>query len=102
VAGRSPSWIPSIGGRASSEAPVAVGGVVVSAGDVIVTDADGVVLVPQGRAAWATGQVDQVVEKEEALRRRIVAKPGTFVPPRHALPPHQGTGSSRLEWPRLR
>jgi regulator of RNase E activity RraA len=53
--------------------PVAVGGVVVSAGDVIVTDADGVALVPRDRAAWAADQVDQVIEKEEALRRRIVA-----------------------------
>ena len=51
-------------------APVAVGGVVVSAGDLIVTDTDGVVLVPHQRAAWAADQVDQVIEKEEALRRR--------------------------------
>ncbi len=56
--------------------PVAVGGVVVSAGDLIVADADGVVLVPRHRAAWAAGQVDQVIEKEEALRRRIVAARG--------------------------
>jgi regulator of RNase E activity RraA len=56
--------------------PVAVGGVVVSAGDLIVADADGVVLVPRDRAAWAAGQVDQVIEKEEALRRRIVAARG--------------------------
>jgi regulator of RNase E activity RraA len=54
-------------------APVAVGGIVVSAGDVIVTDADGVVLVPHQRAAWAADHVDQVIDKEEALRRRIVA-----------------------------
>ena len=57
-------------------APVAVGGVVVSAGDLVVTDADGVVLVPRRRAAWAADQVDLVIEKEEALRRRIVAARG--------------------------
>jgi regulator of RNase E activity RraA len=57
-------------------APVAVGGVVVSAGDLIVTDSDGVVLVPRHRATWAAEQVDQVIEKEEALRRRIVAARG--------------------------
>ena len=57
-------------------APVAVGGIVVSAGDVIVADADGVVLVPRDRATWAADQVDQVIEKEEALRRRIVAVRG--------------------------
>ena len=56
--------------------PVAVGGVVVSAGDIIVGDADGVVLVPRHRAAWAADQVDQVIAKEEALRRRIVAARG--------------------------
>ncbi len=53
--------------------PIAVGGVVISPGDVIVTDSDGVVLVPRHRAGWAADQVAQVIEKEEALRRRIVA-----------------------------
>lgn len=33
----------------------------------------GVVLVPRHRAGWAADQVAQVIEKEEALRRRIVA-----------------------------
>ena len=28
---------------------------------------------PRARAAWVAGQVDQIIEKEEALRRRIVA-----------------------------
>ena len=57
-------------------APVAVGGVVVSAGDIIVADTDGVAVVPQQRIGWAADQVDQVIEKEEALRRRIVAARG--------------------------
>jgi regulator of RNase E activity RraA len=56
--------------------PVAVGGVVVSPGDLIVTDPDGVVVVPRGRANWAADQVDRVMEKEEALRRRILAARG--------------------------
>jgi hypothetical protein len=34
------------------------------------------VLVPRHRATWAAEQVDQVIEKEEALRRRIVAARG--------------------------
>ena len=55
--------------------PVAVGGVVVSPGDLIVADTDGVV-VPHHRAGWAADQVDPVIEKEEALRRRIVAARG--------------------------
>ena len=53
--------------------PVAVGGAVVSPGDIVVADADGVALVPRDRAAWAADQVTQVVEREEALRRRILA-----------------------------
>ncbi len=56
--------------------PVAVGGVVVSPGDLIVTDTDGVVVVPHRRARWAADQVDRVIDKEEALRRRIVAARG--------------------------
>jgi regulator of RNase E activity RraA len=54
-------------------APVAVGGVVVSPGDLIVTDTDGVAVVPHDRVEWAADQVDQVIENEEALRRKIVA-----------------------------
>jgi len=57
-------------------APVAVGGVVVSAGDVIVADTDGVAVVPRQRVGWAADQVDQVIEKEESLRRRILAARG--------------------------
>ncbi len=57
-------------------APVAVGGVVVHPGDVIVTDTDGVAVIPHDRAAWAADQVDQVIDKEETLRRRIIAARG--------------------------
>lgn len=57
-------------------ASVAVGGVVVSPGDVIVADTDGIAVVPRDRARWAVDQVDQVIEREEALRRRIVAARG--------------------------
>lgn len=54
-------------------APVAVGGVVVAAGDVLVGDADGVVVVPRRRAKEVAGALDGIVAKEEALRKRILA-----------------------------
>ncbi|XRQ09168.1 methyltransferase [Actinomadura welshii] len=58
-------------------APVAVGGVVVAAGDVLVGDADGVVVVPRHRVRDVVDAVDGIGEKEEALRRRILAaRPG--------------------------
>ncbi|WP_419999942.1 RraA family protein [Streptomyces boninensis] len=54
-------------------APVAVGGLVVAAGDVLVADADGVVVVPRQRVGEVVAAVDGIGEKEEALRRRILA-----------------------------
>ncbi|MFF4471332.1 RraA family protein [Streptomyces sp. NPDC001599] len=54
-------------------APVAVGGMVVEAGDVLVGDADGVVVVPRRRVAEVVEAVDGVAEKEDALRGRILA-----------------------------
>ncbi|WP_338146280.1 RraA family protein [Streptomyces boncukensis] len=54
-------------------APVAVGGVVVAAGDVLVGDSDGVVTVPRHRVREVADAVDGIGEKEEALRQRILA-----------------------------
>lgn len=54
-------------------APVAVGGVVVAAGDVLVGDSDGVVVVPRHRVQEVVDAVDGIGEKEEALRQRILA-----------------------------
>ena len=67
---------PFKNGPGAIGSPVAVGGVVVSSGDVVVADADGVVIVPRRRAGWAADQVAQVIDKEEALRRRIIAARG--------------------------
>jgi RraA family protein len=53
--------------------PVAVGGVVVAAGDVLVGDADGVVVVPRHRVLEVVDAVDGIGEKEEVLRQRILA-----------------------------
>ncbi|GAA1027103.1 RraA family protein [Virgisporangium ochraceum] len=54
-------------------APVAVGGVVVTAGDVLVGDSDGVVVVPRHRVMEVVEAVDGIGEKEESLRQRILA-----------------------------
>jgi RraA family protein len=64
---------PFKGGPGTIGAPVAVGGVVVAAGDVLVGDADGVVGVPRLRVHEVVGAVDGIVEKEEELRQRILA-----------------------------
>ncbi|MFC7343933.1 RraA family protein [Saccharopolyspora griseoalba] len=64
---------PFKNGPGSVGSPVAVGGVVVSPGDVVVADADGVAVVPAGRAAWAAERVEEVVEHEERLRSQIIA-----------------------------
>ncbi|BCJ50455.1 methyltransferase [Actinoplanes sp. NBRC 14428] len=53
--------------------PVAVGGVVVAAGDVLVGDADGVVVVPRHRVREVVDAIDGIGEKEEVLRQRILA-----------------------------
>ncbi|GAA5075384.1 RraA family protein [Thermocatellispora tengchongensis] len=59
--------------------PVAVGGVVVAAGDVLAGDADGVVVIPRHRVQEVVDAVGGIVEKEEALRQRILAARSTAV-----------------------
>ncbi|OLT06503.1 methyltransferase [Pseudonocardia sp. CNS-004] len=60
-------------GPGSIGVPVAVGGVVAAPGDVIVGDADGVVVVPWRRIEEVLGSVDVIVAREEALRQKILA-----------------------------
>ncbi|MFI9559250.1 RraA family protein [Nonomuraea endophytica] len=64
---------PFKNGPGAIGAPVAVGGVVVVAGDVLVGDADGVVVVPRHRVKEVVAAIDGIAEKEEALRQRILA-----------------------------
>lgn len=59
-------------GPGSVGAPVAVGGVVVAPGDLIVGDADGVVVVPAARIEQVSERVGRVIGNEEALRARIL------------------------------
>jgi RraA family protein len=60
-------------GPGSIGVPVAVGGVVVAPGDVIVGDADGVVVVPRRQVKEVLDSIDGIVAKEEALRQKILA-----------------------------
>lgn len=53
--------------------PVAVGGVVVMAGDIVVADGDGVVIVPAGDAEAVLGRADAISEWE--ARRRSALSP---------------------------
>lgn len=53
--------------------PVAVGGVVIAAGDLIVADRDGVVVVPRDKIGVVAERVDVATANEQALRERIIA-----------------------------
>jgi regulator of RNase E activity RraA len=53
--------------------PVAVGGVVIAAGDLIVADRDGVVVVPQDKIGVVAERVHVATANEQALRERIIA-----------------------------
>lgn len=64
---------PFKNGPGSVGVPVAVGGVVVAAGDVLVGDADGVVVVPRHRLAEVVDTIDGIIATEAALRERIIA-----------------------------
>jgi 4-hydroxy-4-methyl-2-oxoglutarate aldolase len=51
--------------------PVVCGGVAVEAGDVLVGDADGVVVVPRARLAEVVARLEQVLAAERGLQARI-------------------------------
>ena len=51
--------------------PIACGGVVVSQGDVIVADADGVAVVPSGTVAQVLSRLTDIEGAEERLKQRI-------------------------------
>jgi regulator of RNase E activity RraA len=52
--------------------PVAVGRVVVSAGDLLVGDRDGVVVVPQDKIGFVSDRVGLTMSNEQELRQRII------------------------------
>jgi len=54
--------------------PIAFGGVPVLPGDIIVGDADGLAIIPRGRAREVAEAAEAVFADEEGRRRRIVAE----------------------------
>lgn len=54
-------------------APVALGGVVVSPGDIVVADSDGVIVIPPSRVEAALAGADAIVELEAAKDAEVVA-----------------------------
>ncbi len=63
--------------------PVAIGGVLVCPGDVVVGDADGVIVVPRQRAEEVAGHARQVLNKDKAARQDLYRNVG--------MPPDQTT-----------
>ncbi len=64
---------PACNGPGSVGLPITLGGVSVAAGDVIVGDRDGVVVVPRARLAGLVAELPVVREAEAALEARVAA-----------------------------
>lgn len=60
-------------GPAKINVPVTCGGITVRPGDIVVGDADGVVVVPQEMAEQVLGRVDAIHAKEASIRAEIEA-----------------------------
>jgi regulator of RNase E activity RraA len=56
--------------------PVVIGGVLVCPGDVVVADADGVIVVPRAQAVQVSGYARQVLEKDKDARKHLYEKIG--------------------------
>ena len=64
---------PHKGFRGSVGVPVQCGGVIVEPGDIVVGDADGVTVVPAGRAGDALIEVERIAARERGWVERIEA-----------------------------
>ena len=60
----------------SWNAPVNVGGVTVMPGDIVVADADGVVVVPRAKAEAVAAAAREVLDGDKASRRKLYEKAG--------------------------
>jgi len=56
--------------------PVAIGGVLVCPGDVVVADADGVIVVPREQAEQVAGFARTILEKDKGARKQLYEKAG--------------------------
>ncbi|OZI18508.1 4-carboxy-4-hydroxy-2-oxoadipate aldolase/oxaloacetate decarboxylase [Bordetella genomosp. 9] len=77
---RFPVWSKAISAKGTIKAtpgsvnlPVVCGGAMVSAGDVVVADDDGIVIVPRRRAAEVAQACDARLQKEALNRKRLAA-----------------------------
>ena len=59
--------------------PVSIGGLIVEAGDLVIGDDDGVVVVPQADLAAVTAALDGIAQKEAAMERAV--SEGAKTPP---------------------
>ena len=66
-------------GPGTAGLPIIIGGVAVSAGDIVVGDIDGVVVVPQARAAAVLDKIEAVKAQEAAVLAKVQA--GLDTPP---------------------
>lgn len=64
--------------RDETDIPVRIGGCAVRPGDIVVGDDDGVVVVPADAASQVLESAADVVKREEAIRRRILAGESTY------------------------
>ncbi|WP_108658688.1 RraA family protein [Acuticoccus kandeliae] len=69
---------PARSGPGTAGFPVVVGGVPVASGDIVIGDADGVVIVPQGRIEEVLAALEAVREAEAGLEAKV--KAGLGVP----------------------
>ena len=61
-----------------TDIPVTIGGILISPGDIVVGDDDGVVVIPAEIEAEVLTAVRQVAEREETIRSRILAGETTY------------------------
>ena len=70
---RTPADIVGRWGPTACQEPIVIGGVPIGAGDFILADIDGVIVIPAGIAAEVAGRVEHVANTESQLRKAILS-----------------------------